>query len=139
MAFNIRAMPPEAPELKPLEDIVADDGRYPMDAFLFVQEGLSRTVQQLQRAAEEDPARRHVSGAELACGLRDFAVDRWGFLAGTVLRSWNLRTTRDFGEIVFLLVDNGYLQKTEGDAVEDFDDVFCFTDFDKGYRIKANA
>jgi uncharacterized repeat protein (TIGR04138 family) len=47
-----------------------------------------------------------------------------------VLRRWNIHSTTDFGRIVFALVDNGFLQKTEQDRIEDFRDVF---DFDRNW------
>ncbi|QDV92200.1 hypothetical protein RAS2_33140 [Phycisphaerae bacterium RAS2] len=78
----------------------------------------------------------HVSGADLCRGLRDLAIERWGMMAGTVLRHWGIRSTRDFGEMVFALVENGLLQKQPDDVIEDFDNVYDFrTAFDRNYRI----
>ena len=58
------------------------------------------------------------------------AIRRWGLVAKTVLASWNIRTTLDFGRIVYALIDNDMMQKTEGDSLEDFRDVF---DFDQAF------
>ena len=49
----------------------------------------------------------------------------------TVLGRWGVRTTRDFGEIVFALLGAGLLGKTEEDKIEDFDDLY---DFDAAFR-----
>jgi uncharacterized repeat protein (TIGR04138 family) len=70
---------------------------------------------------------RHVSGQELSWGLRDYALQRWGYMARAVLARWGVRCTMDFGRIVFAMVDNAFMQKQPGDSVDDFGDVFDFT------------
>jgi uncharacterized repeat protein (TIGR04138 family) len=108
-----------------------DVGPYPPAAYEFVQEGLRHTVETLRDAEPELPdAGRHVSGQELCVGLRDFALKQYGSLARTVLRSWNVRRTEDFGRIVFGLVDAGMLRKTDEDSIEDFQGVY---DFDEAF------
>lgn len=79
---------------------------------------------------------RHVGGEILCHGLRDLAVSQWGFMAPAVLRSWGIRSTVDFGRMVFALVDNGLLQKLPDDRIEDFEKVYDFdTAFDEAYKI----
>jgi len=69
---------------------------------------------------------RHVTGQDLCWALRDLAVGRWGMMARTVLFSWGLRTTNDFGRIVFGFIDHGLMQKQPTDALSDFAGVFTF-------------
>lgn len=69
---------------------------------------------------------RHVGGSDLCWGLRELALQRWGFLAPTVLRRWGIHSTRDFGRMVFTLVENNLLQKQMDDCIEDFDGVYDF-------------
>src|SRR5438128_3033959 len=107
-------MPPSGsqpqPE-KPIEQIVAEVGDYPLEAFEFVQRGLQYTVQKLhgereqQEAKGQEPRSRHVSGQQLCEGLREFALLQWGMLARMVLARWNLAKTSDVGRIVFTLVE----------------------------------
>ena len=52
-------------------------------------------------------------------------------MAKVVLNSWGLRTTGDFGEIVYNLIGIGMMKKSKTDRREDFDDVF---DFDEELR-----
>ena len=108
--------------------ICARDRRYAPEAFLFLHDGLMRTLKQIQET-EKKP--RQITGAELSDGLRRFALEQFGPLALTVLNRWGLRATRDFGEIVFLLLEAGLLGKTEEDKIEDFDDLY---DFDDAFR-----
>jgi uncharacterized repeat protein (TIGR04138 family) len=128
-----------------LEQVVADVGLYPADAFEFVQQGLGFTVQQTHGddAAPVDPAKpvsRHVSGQQLCEGLREFALAQWGLLARAVLWRWNVTSTLDFGRIVFALIDAGQMQKTDQDTLDDFRAVYDFrTDFESGYQIGAST
>lgn len=79
---------------------------------------------------------RHVGGADLCWGLHDLALKQWGLMAPAVLRNWGIRSTKDFGQMVFALVNNGLLQKQPDDRLEDFDNVFDFdTAFDSAYKM----
>lgn len=112
-----------------LDLILEKDGRYPRRAYLFVMEAVSFTVEKLS-------VRRHITGKELSHGIRDLALERFGIAAKLVFDEWNISKTRHFGDIVFNLVDEGLLRKTEEDAIEDFDEVFGFTTaFETEYEI----
>ncbi|MBW3661284.1 MAG: hypothetical protein KY397_06580 [Gemmatimonadetes bacterium] len=109
------------------ERLIGLDGRYSERAYAFVLVALEEVVERL-------PERRHVSGGELVDGCRSLAMRLWGPMAKTVLEHWNIRRTRDFGEIVFNLLDVGVLSKDEADSVNDFDDLFDFTEvFERRY------
>lgn len=112
-------------------------GPFPPEAFAFVQEGLRHTVETCRRnepelAAEEG---RHVSGAELCMGLRDYALKQYGMLARTVLESWGIKRTEDFGRIVFGMVEAGLMRKTEEDSIEDFRAVYDFDEAFDGVEV----
>lgn len=47
-------------------------------------------------------------------------------MALTVLRTWGITRTEDFGEIVFNLVDAGKLRRTEQDTRADFANGYDF-------------
>ena len=104
--------------------------QYPMyheTAYLFILAALHFTIQRLGEA-------RHITGRELVLGCRDLALERYGPMARSVLEYWGIRETRDFGEIVFALVELGILVKQEGDSLDDFGGVFCFGDaFEQNY------
>jgi len=108
-----------------------ENAPYAPEAFRFVREGLAHTVSAVGRDASEDEASRHVSGQELCLGLRSYAVDRYGMLARTVLRNWGVRSTEDFGRIVFAMVDAGLMRTSEHDSPEDFRGVY---DFDEAFE-----
>lgn len=119
-------------ELPPFAEAVARicarDRRYAPEAFLFLHDGLLGTLKTIR---EKEKKSRQITGAELAEGLRQFALAQFGPLAMTVLARWGVRTTRDFGEIVFALLGAGLLGKTEEDKIEDFDDLY---DFERAFR-----
>lgn len=113
---------------KSMEDVIRQDGRYPVEAFAFLHDGLRHAVQKVHgdQAADAEPAQRHVTGRQLCLVLRDLALERWGMLAKTVLARWNIHATIDFGNMVYLLVDSEYMRKTADDSIEDFRDVYDF-------------
>jgi uncharacterized repeat protein (TIGR04138 family) len=97
------------------------DSRYEERAYAFVLMALEEVVGRL-------PRRRHVTGEELVEGCRDLAIRLYGPISKTVLEHWNISTTRDFGEIVFNLLEVGVLSKDQDDDKSDFDDIFDFAD-----------
>lgn len=121
-------MPMNETQRRTLEHIVAESGKYPLEAFEFVRHGLSHTVVHTHgevKARHAGPE-CHVSGAQLCRGLRNYAIGRYGLMAGAVLRHFNIRRTVDFGRIVFAMVEGKIMQKTEEDDIRDFEDVFDF-------------
>jgi uncharacterized repeat protein (TIGR04138 family) len=135
-------MPPTEPAkpAKTLEEVVDLVGLYPIDAYEFVQAGLSFTVQKVHGQKPKPEESQHVSGKDLCQGLREYALMKWGLMAQTVLSRWNVRRTLDFGKIVFALVDNGLMRKTDEDHLDDFRDVYDFkSGFETGYRIEMKV
>lgn len=119
------------------EEIIRDDGRYPPEAYTFLHRGLEATTQMI--FGEDDPPQpRHVTGQQYCEGLRRLALQQWGPLASEVLARWNIRSTRDFGEMVFLLVREGFMGKQDSDRVEDFDDAYDFESAFGSYEIQLD-
>jgi uncharacterized repeat protein (TIGR04138 family) len=105
---------------KTIEEVAREAGRYSPAAFKFVYEGLGYTVQN----ATKEP--RHISGQVLCEGLRKMALERYGRLAWLVLHSWDIQTTRDFGEIVYILIDHEWMSAQPTDTIDDFNAVYDF-------------
>jgi uncharacterized repeat protein (TIGR04138 family) len=102
-----------------VEKIVEKDPRYKVAAYAFVMLALNYTLSKLDKP-------RHVSGRELLGGIKEFGLSQYGPMTKTVFDYWGVRTTRDFGEIVFNLVENKLLGKTEEDKLQDFDNAYDF-------------
>src|SRR5258705_433837 len=90
------------------------DGGYHERGYLFV-------LAALEYAQGKLPARRHLSGGELAWACRDFAREQFGLLAPTVLGHWGIASTEDLGRIVFMLIDVGLLASQPTDKLKDFE------------------
>lgn len=122
------------PGLLRLVEITRRDPRYKVEAYVFVIEALNYELGRLGLGAPE--RRRHLSARELLDGIKDLGWERYGRLASSVFESWGVRTTRDFGEIVFNMVEAKELSKTDEDRIEDFDAVFDFLDeLVHGYKM----
>ena len=106
-----------------------DDVRYDAKAYDFVRLGLDHTVKDLRKRESGRTERaRHVSGAELLNGLRAYALDQFGPMAKSILNSWVINCCRDFGAVVFNLIEYKVFSKTESDRLEDFDALYDFDD-----------
>ncbi len=102
-----------------VERITERDLRYRAEAYGFVMLALGFTVARL-------PAPRHVNGQELLDGIREYALEQFGPMAKTVFAHWGIHQTLDFGHVVFNLVSEGLLGKTDSDRLEDFRDRYDF-------------
>ena len=101
-----------------LEQILAKDPRFHREAYLFVREALDYTQKLI---GKQSPGQvRHISGQELLDGLRQYSLTQFGPMTMTVLEEWGVHNCRDFGEIVFNMVELGLLAKTEKDSRADF-------------------
>ncbi|TWT90101.1 hypothetical protein Mal64_04840 [Pseudobythopirellula maris] len=135
----------------PLAELLRRDDRYHFDAYVFVFDALRYAQEKLglgapvessdedEAADDENPfeqagdeegmePERHVTGQDLCRAIQGYAIDRYGLMAQSVLGHWGVRTTGDFGEIVFNLIDIGQMRKTDSDRREDFDDVYDFAE-----------
>lgn len=127
-------------EIKTLQEVVDAVGLYPIEAYLFLQEGLGYAVDLVHGTIINLNASRHITGPQLCEGLRKYAQTKWGMLADVVLERWGITCTFDFGRIVFALIDAGHMAKTETDTIEDFRDVYDFkAAFAGSYQIGSHT
>ena len=105
---------------KNFEQIAKEDTRFSPSAIRFVYEGLTFTVKKIT----VEP--RHISGQTLCEGLQKLAIEKWGRMAMVVLNNWGIKKTRDFGEIVYLMIKHKWMSSAETDTIDDFNDVFDF-------------
>ncbi|MFQ5537430.1 MAG: Minf_1886 family protein [Gemmatimonadota bacterium] len=116
-----------------LDELQERNPRFHAKAYFFVLAALHSVIQSL-----EEP--RHISGRELAEGVRTLALQRFGPMARTVLGHWGIHCTEDVGGVVFALVEQGILIKQEGDSLEDFAQVYDFEEaFELNYPWEARS
>jgi uncharacterized repeat protein (TIGR04138 family) len=105
--------------------------RFQEKAYLFILSSLHHVIENLDQP-------RHITGAELAEGVRSLAIEQFGLLARTVLEHWGIHSTEHVGEVVFALVGAGILITQDDDRPEDFVGLFDFEDaFDRNYPWTA--
>ena len=108
--------------------ICKKDPRYKPAAYEFVMEALSFTQKRFRRL-------KHVSGRELLEGIKDLLLKQFGPMAMSVLDHWGVKTTEDFGNIVFNLVEYKLMTKDSEDHYDNFRNGYDFEEvFSRGYR-----
>lgn len=112
-----------------IEELAERSGIYKAKALVFVLSALEHARRNLRKEG-------HIRGQELCVAARDLAINEFGPAAKMVLNGWGIESTLDIGRLVFLMVDNGILSKTEEDSLDDFRDGFDFeTEFVAKYRF----
>ena len=107
-----------------LDQIMVKDPRFQRDGYHFVREALDHTQKSVVK--ENKGQMRHVSGQELLAGIREFALAQFGPMTLTVFEEWGIHRSQDFGDIVFNMVETGWLAKTDKDTRDDFQDGYDF-------------
>jgi uncharacterized repeat protein (TIGR04138 family) len=116
-----------------LDQLQERNPRFHTKAYFFVLAALHSVIQKM------DPP-RHISGGELAEGVRELAMERYGPVARMVLQHWGIHATEDVGSVVFALVEQGILVKQDEDRLEDFAGVFDFEEvFELQYPWTARS
>lgn len=114
-----------------LERLRSRHPRFHEKAYVCVLAALHQVIAEM-----DEP--RHISGKELAEGVRKLAIERYGPMARSVLEHWGIHATGDLGDVVFALVEQGVLIKQDEDSREDFVDIFDFeVAFEQDYPWEA--
>lgn len=137
-----------------IADLVQQDRRYRFEAYAFVYEALAHAHKSLGMGAakrsesstrkksktaegQEETPENHLTGQQLCEAIRVYALEQYGYMAKCVFNNWGVRTTGDFGEIVYNLIRIGEMRKTKDDRREDFNNVYDFdTALRQGFRIE---
>ena len=115
-----------------LDKILAANPRYARDAYHFLRESLDFTQKLISK--ENKGKVRHVTGQELLDGIRQHALQQFGPMTVTVFAEWGVTNCKDFGEMVFNMVESSLLAKTEKDSRADFQAGYDFSDaFEKPF------
>jgi len=112
-----------------LNKIVEHDPRYHRDAYTFLKEALEFTQKVVSRANKNQV--RHINGQELLEGIKEYALASFGPMTPTVFAEWGIQSCEDFGNMVFLMVENNLLRKQDQDRPEDFKNAYSF---DEAFR-----
>ena len=112
-------------EIYALHRLLDRDRRYPLEAYIFVREGLAYASNVLNLGNEttvEEPEpelqleldatqeelmplkERHLTGQELCDAIRVYAINEFGYMARLVLEKWGITQTQDFGNIVYNMI-----------------------------------
>lgn len=124
--------------MPPLEfrKMLLEDPRYKPEAYQMVREALGYAQTVLGLGKKKKGKESHLTGQQLCEAIRAYAIEQYGMMAKLVLNSWGVRSTSDFGEIVYNLIRIEDMKKSPTDRREDFDEVYDFEQaFQHDFRI----
>ncbi len=125
---------------KSIEEIAKLDGRFSLRAFELVHEALGRTIKNSYGDEVENQGPHHITGRELCFGLAQLAVEKWGYLARVVLNQLGIKSTYDFGSIVYLLVEHKWMFARPEDSIDEFKNVYDFEEvFEKKFQFSKSV
>lgn len=115
--------------------LLKKDRRFTIETYRFVNEALeyaqelglgkeSPTERPENGAEDVEESANHVTGQDLCRAAARYAVAEYGMMARAVLSRLGLRKTGDLGDVVYNMIEIGYMTKTPDDSRADFDDVF---------------
>lgn len=107
-----------------IKRIIEVDPRYSPDAYDFIGKAVTYTAKRLKRHKKN--GNPHVSGKELLEGVCHYATTQFGPMANAVMREWGLTSGRAVGDVVFNMINERLLRKSENDTLDDFDIDFDF-------------
>ena len=110
-----------------IKAIQENDSRYSSGAYYFLREALDYTIKDSFDDEVSSRLSQHITGQELLEGIKQYALERYGPMAFELFKTWGVNNCKDFGNIVFNLVDCQVLGKNESDSPKDFE---------KGYNFK---
>ena len=131
--------------LQAIIELMQQDQRYHLEAYQFVREALAYAQKVMKMPATNDEGSEakqdhHLTGQQLCQAIREFALEQFGFMAKTVLNSWGVHTTGDFGEIVYNLIRIKEMRKSKSDRREDFNDQYDFdVAFEPRFELSTDA
>jgi uncharacterized repeat protein (TIGR04138 family) len=125
-------------KIHPILDLLKQDQRYHIEAYQFVREALAYAQEIFKNnpPPEAQAGENHITGQQLCEAIRLYSLEQFGFMAKTVLNSWGVHSTSDFGEIVYNLIRIKHMKKSSSDRREDFDNVYDFaTSFEPIFEL----
>ncbi len=130
---------------------VAQDGRYPVEAYQFVREAMAFADDTMEmdeysfdsggneEAVAVRSQERHLSGQQLCEAIRRYSLNQFGYMARIVLKNWGIESTSGFGDIVYNMIDAGIMKKSARDRRDHFDDVFSFDVLESDFSINSSV
>lgn len=125
---------------KSIEEIAKLDGRFSLKAFELIHEALGRTAKKNYGDEAENQGPHHVTGKELCISLAELAAEKWGYLARVVLNQLGVKSTLDFGRIVYLMVEHKWMYARPEDSIDEFKNVYDFEEiFEKNFKFSKST
>lgn len=100
-----------------VKELVSRYPQYSAEAYDFVRAGLEHASAHYCKGEKG----AHLTADQLYAGACSYALSEYGPLAAKVLQFWGIYTNKDFGDVVYKLIEVGAFGKQKGDTQEEFE------------------
>ena len=100
-----------------VKELVSRYPQYSAEAYDFVRAGLEHASAHYCKGEKGT----HLTADQLYAGACSYALSEYGPLATKVLQFWGIYTNKDFGDVVYKLIEVGAFGKQKGDTQEEFE------------------
>jgi len=101
-----------------INEITDQDGRYPVEAYEFVNDAVLYTAEKLSK--KNSSGRNHITGEELLNGVKELSIKLYGPMATQIFQEWGIKDGMSVGNIVYNMVNCQLLRTSESDSINDF-------------------
>jgi len=108
-----------------VEEMSRRDPRFHREAYIFLRDALDEAIADDRKQGQGGEG-AHVKAPGLLKAFRRLALKEFGPMARTVLEYWGIQNSKDVGQMVYRLIEEGIFSRTEEDALEDFDGCLDF-------------
>lgn len=99
--------------------IISQGSPYRFEAYFFLRDVLDQALKQRKKSRKEKNAEQ-ITEAELLEKFKQHALKEFGPMAITVLEFWGVKQATDIAQMIFDLIEVGFLAKTEKDLFATF-------------------
>lgn len=100
-----------------VKELVHRYPQYSAEAYDFVRAGLEHASEHYSKGEKAS----HLTAEQLYAGACSYALSEYGPLATKVLQFWGIYSNKDFGDVVYKLIEVGVFGKQKGDTQEEFE------------------
>lgn len=101
-----------------IEKTLSCDSPYPVEALLYLADTIFKTLHQMQQTQARSNAQ--LAAVDIVLAFVERALDDYYLMAESIFKKWNIFTSMDIGNMVYILIQAHLFAPSKNDRIEDF-------------------